>query len=272
MTILQHGESTPTSRGIAIIRCHLRQLLGEDDIGGLASQIVITSLCALIIMNVLAVMLSTVPDIYNHYGHTLHTIEVISVAVFSVEYLLRIWAIGKFRAILSPYMVIDLLAILPFYLPLLIPIDLRFLRILRLSRIFRILKMARYSQAIQLLARVLKTKIPELIAVSALLAIVLVLISSFVFFAEHTAQPDKFSSIPDTLWWGIVTMTTIGYGDTFPITPIGKALAAMLALLGIGLFALPAGIISSGFIEEIQHSKKKREATCPHCGHQLEKN
>lgn len=248
-------------------RRRLRQLLGEEEAqNDRAGRCVAIVISTLIVVNVLAVMCSTLPGAGVQYGRYLYAIEVVSVVIFTLEFMMRLWAIGRFRTLFTPLMLIDLLAILPFYLPMLIPFDLRIIRIMRLVRIFRILKMARYSNAMQVLGRVMKAKLPELVAVGAMLLIVLIVISSFVFFAEHAVQPDKFSSIPDTLWWGVVTMTTIGYGDVFPVTPIGKALAALLAILGIGLFALPAGIIGSGFIEELQRGKVKREIICPHCG------
>lgn len=150
---------------------------------------------------------------------------------------------------------IDLFAILPFFLPLLIPIDLRFIRALRLLRIFRLLKLGRYSYALSLLSRSLQN-IKEVIAVAFFaLVIILILASSMMFYIENEAQPEKFSSIPDTMWWAIATLTTVGYGDIYPITPLGKFLGSFIAILGIGMFALPAGVLAIAFLEEIQKKK-----------------
>ena len=107
-----------------------------------------------------------------------------------------------------------------------------------------------------------------MLSVILVLLLLLLLASSLVFYAESGAQPDKFSSIPETMWWGIITLTTVGYGDVYPVTIAGRALAGVMAILGIGLFALPAGILGSGFIEEMQQ-RPKREGICPHCGEQI---
>jgi voltage-gated potassium channel len=156
---------------------------------------------------------------------------------------------------------IDLLAVLPFYLPVVIPIDLRFLRVLRLIRVFRVLKFARYSDSLQMLGRVLKKKKAELIITFFVVFLLLIIASSLIFEFEKEAQPEKFYSIPGAMWWAVMTITTVGYGDIYPITIVGKILSSFIALTGIGLFAIPAGIISSGLIEEIQH-KKQGELSC----------
>jgi len=164
---------------------------------------------------------------------------------------------------------VDLLAILPFYLPMLLPIDLRFLRALRLMRLFRLLKMGRYVKSLRLMRHVLARRKEELLITLFSVLLLLVLSSSLMYFIEREAQPDKFASIPAAMWWGIATLTTIGYGDMYPVTALGKILGGFIALLGIGLFALPAGILASGFAAEIQqrdHPGKR----CPHCGERIE--
>ena len=158
-------------------------------------------------------------------------------------------------------MLIDLLAILPFFITLAVPvpIDLRILRSVRLG--FRIARSSRHFSGVSVLARVIHAKRTELVSVVGILLMLLLLTSSLVYFAENGSQPEDFASIPQTMWWGIITLTTIGYGDTYPITFAGRALTGVMAIMGIGLFALPAGILGSGFIHEIQSP-----GVCPNCG------
>lgn len=205
--------------------------------------------------------------------------EVFSVAVFTVEYLARLWVCtldpryggavrGRLRYARTPLAVIDLLAILPFYLPFFVAMDLRYLRALRLFRLFRILKMARYSVSLAIMARVVVRSREELLSTLFSAAVLLVIAASLMYHVEHDAQPGLFTSIPASMWWGVATLTTVGYGDMYPITPLGKLLAAMMAVVAVGAFALPAGILSSGFMEEIQALRRARQGTrhCPHCG------
>lgn len=217
----------------------------------------------LISLNVLAVILGTVEELASGYSGLLYGFEVFSVVIFSLEYIGRLWSCtkderykgavrGRIRFAMSPMALIDLVAILPFYLPMLIPFDARFVRAIRLFRLFRMLKIGRYSDAARRLGNVLRAKREELGITVFAVALLLILASSLMYFVEHEAQPDIFSSIPAAMWWGASTLTTVGYGDIYPITPIGKVLGAAIAVLGIGMFALPAGILASGFAEEIQ--------------------
>ena len=249
---------------------------GEDDLPSRTFDIFIV---VLILVNLIAVILKTVQAVSARYGVLLKNIEIVSVTIFTVEYVLRIWtctaeeryrrpAIGRFRFALTPLPVIDLLAILPFYLPMLIPFDLRFLRILRLVRVFRMFKMARYFESLTILANVFKAKKEELVITAFIVMILLILVSSLTYFVEYESQPEAFSSIPQAMWWGIATFSTVGYGDVYPVTPVGKILGAIASLLGIGMFALPTGIIASGFSDEM---RKRRSGTniCPHCGRKI---
>lgn len=232
----------------------------------------------LIFLNVVAVILGTVKSIEDRYQSALHWFEVFSVAVFTIEYLARLWAcasqsryshpvFGRLRFILKPMAIIDLLAILPFYLTF-FTADMRFMRALRLFRILRVAKFGRYSSSFQLFGRVFRSKKEELFITVMVMLLLVVMSASFMYFAENEAQPDKFSDIPTTMWWAVVTLTTVGYGDVFPITPLGKVLAMMIAALGVGMCALPAGILGAGFVEEIQ-KQKARKTTCPHCGEEI---
>lgn len=160
-------------------------------------------------------------------------------------------------------MLIDLIAILPFYFGAMI--DLRYLRALRLVRFLRLFKLARYSESLQLFATAFRLKRDELVITSALGMVLLLVSSSLMYFAERGAQPEEFSSIPAALWWGVITLTTVGYGDVHPETALGRALGAIVSVIGIGLFALPASLLASGFIE----AARQRTITCPHCGEEI---
>lgn len=237
-------------------------------------------LLPLIFLNVIAVILGSVKWIENEYKLLLEGFEIFSVIVFTLEYILRVWScisedkyskpiFGRFRYLLTPMALIDFFAILPFYLPF-IGLDLRIIRVFRLFRIFRIAKAARYVSSLKLLGRVFKSKKEELIITSVVMIILLVIASSLMYFFENSAQPDKFADIPTTMWWAIATLTTVGYGDVYPITSEGKIIASIVAILGIGLFALPTGILGAGFVEEFQKSKKNpKENVCPHCGKEI---
>lgn len=251
------------------------EILDKASEGDRASRVIDSFIMALIVLNVGLVILETVRDLAESYATFFAAFELVSVGIFTLEYLLRLWACtsdekfrgpmsGRFRYATTPMALVDLLAILPFYLPMFFVIDLRVLRAMRLFRLLRLFKLGRYSAALQTLGNVLSERKGELYVTSFVLVIMLVIASSLMYFVEHEAQPEAFSSIPSAMWWGMVTLTTVGYGDAYPVTSLGKILGAVIALLGIGMFALPAGILGSGFAEEIQ--KRKVSNVCPHCG------
>ena len=229
---------------------------------------------SLIVVNTTAQILETVDTIYNVAPWFFPILEWASMVVFTVEYVLRVWSCtteeryahpvyGRLRFALTPLLLIDLLALLPFYLPFLGLEDLRTLRALRL--LAWAARLGRYFEGIRTLGTVLHSKMVELATVVLVLAVMLILASAMMYYAEHRAQPDDFASIPEAMWWSIITLTTVGYGDVSPVTPLGKVMAGIIAVMGIGMFALPAGILGSGFLDEIQ--KRNREAQyCPHCG------
>jgi voltage-gated potassium channel len=198
--------------------------------------------------------------------------------VFSVEYLARVWCSaesdrydagwrGRLRYCMSPYGTIDLVAILPFYLAML-PVDLLFLRVVRVLRVVRFAKLARYSFAMQLLGRVLMSRRYELGVTLFVGAVLLLIASASMYLAENAAQPDAFSSIPATMWWAIATLTTVGYGDLVPITSIGQIIGALMAIIGIGMFALPAGILGAAFVDELRErgAETSEDGRCATCG------
>jgi voltage-gated potassium channel len=229
---------------------------------------------SLIVVNTAAQILETVDTVYNAAPRFFRGLELASMVIFTVEYILRIWSctaepkyshpvFGRLRFVVSPLPIIDFIALLPFYLPFLGLGDLRSMRALRL--LAWAARLGRYFEGIRTFGNVLRSKALELVTVVVVLAIMLVLASSMMFYAEHQAQPDDFASIPEAMWWSIITLTTVGYGDVSPVTPLGKVMAGVIAVMGIGMFALPAGILGSGFLDEIQ--KRDRKAlVCPHCG------
>jgi len=194
----------------------------------------------LIILNVLAVIIASVPVLHEKYSSFFYRFELFSVIIFTVEYILRIWTCteiekyngirGRIKWFFSPLALIDLLAILPFYLPF-IGVDLRFVRIFRLFRIFRLLKIARYTSALDLIRNVFKSRKEELFVTLVFAMLLLIVSSTLMYYAENEVQPNKFSSIPAAMWWAVITLTTVGYGDIYPITGFGKVMAGIIALL-----------------------------------------
>ena len=236
-------------------------------------------LITLILLNVLALVLETVDPIQEAMGDFFYWFEFYSVMFFVVEYMLRVWTItlnpefshpvwGRVRYVFTAIALIDLFAILPSIVPLL-RLDLRFLRLFRVMRIFRLLRIARYFKALNIMMEVLRNKKEELVIIVSFILFMLVFAASLMYYIENEVQPEAFASIPHAMWWGVATLTTVGYGDVYPITPLGQTLGAFIALLGIGLFALPTGILASGFSEEIR-KRKSSASSCPHCGEKLD--
>lgn len=258
---------------------NVHRILNGDSRGWIG-RAVTAALTALIALTVVGFVLETVDAVQDIAGRAFHLFEVVSVVIFSLEYLLRVWACtadpkfshpltGRLRFMASPLLLVDLLAILPFYVGLFgtLGVDLRVLRALRL--VARSSRLGHHSAGIRTLGRVLQAKSNELLTVLAVLIVLLILASALMYYAENSAQPESFSSIPTTAWWGIVTLTTVGYGDMAPITAVGRVIAGVMAILGIGLFALPAGILGSGFMQEVERMKTDQQHICPHCGGRL---
>lgn len=235
----------------------------------------------LIILNVTAVMLETVPSIDEPMKQFFRDFDLVSVIIFTVEYVLRVWSSnhdpkyahsihGRLRYMMSPAALIDLIAILPFYIHVFVGLDLRVLRILRLMRFFRLFRLTAYTKAMKLVTNVFRSRFNDLMLAFIMTAFLVVIASCMVYFVEHNAQPDKFTSIPATIYWAVVTLTTVGYGDMFPITVMGKVFTVIILMAGIALLALPAGIITSGFLDELRKSRRPPHYTCPHCGKEFE--
>ena len=243
-------------------------------------------LIALIIVNVAAMMLETVPGLPALWQHELHIIEVVSVLIFTIEYILRVYSSAsapnrstqanrsaqanrtrqekttawqkRWAYIKSPMALVDLMAILPFYLSMLVAFD---LRILRVFRVLRILKIGRYSRSMQTLVTVLRNESHSLIAALSVLLLFTIIAATCIYYIEHAAQPDVFSSIPASLWWALVTLTTVGYGDAVPITALGKIFGGLITIMGICFYALPAGILSSSYTSQMQLKRDRFKDT-----------
>jgi len=237
-------------------------------------------LFALIVANIAAVVAGSVPSLQTRHAHAFDLFESLSVAIFLVEYLLRVWSStadpryrhplwGRLRFVATPIAIVDLLAILP-TLIFFVPMDLRVLRGLRIMRLVRIGKLGRYSEAASLLFGVVKDRWTEMLVSLAFLCVLAVVCASLMFMLEGEAQPQNFPHIPATLWWAFVTITTVGYGDVYPITGFGRVLGVVTALLGILMVALPTGIFVAGFLDELKRNQADTPVDsprpCPHCG------
>jgi voltage-gated potassium channel len=263
------------------IKSKLFNILESDHSSGLLGRFFGIFIVVLIFLNVTIAILETVESIYKKMPVFFDDFETFSVIVFTIEYILRLWSCtanekfqkpikGRIRFTLTPLAIVDLVSILPFYLPMFISLDLRFGRALRLFRIFRIMKIGRYFESIRLIGTVFIRKKEELLITVFMVIILLLVASSLMYYVENQAQPKAFASIPNAMWWGVATLTTVGYGDIFPVTPLGKFLGAIIALLGIGMFALPTGILGSGFVDELQSRKANQKKVCPHCGKEID--
>ena len=259
------------------LRTRVREIVGVAKPGDGLSKAFDIFIVTLISLNVVALILESVKNIQAFVPWLFGAFEFVSVIIFSLEYVARVWSSveiptyqkpvsGRLRFMVTPLAVVDLLAILPFYLPF-TGIDLRFLRVLRMMRIFRVAKLGRYSQSLQMLQRVMVAKKEQLLCSLFILLLLVIVAASMLYYAENGVQPEVFSSIPASMWWATATLTTVGYGDVYPVTGLGKLMASFIAVLGIGMFALPTGILGAGFVEEM--SPRQKMSRCPHCGKEI---
>jgi len=235
----------------------------------------------LIILNIIAIAIESLAIVNTGLLKFLSVFEIFSIVIFTVEYIMRLYispithpAKNKFYSLLkfmfSPFGLIDLLAIFPFYAPFIIKSDLRFLRILRLVRFFSIFKISRYNDTLKLFLDVFKEKKAE-IQMTFFIAFLTVLVSAFLMYhIENPVQPEVFDNIFTSLWWTISSLTSIRTQNIFPVTALGKTIDILMSIVGIGLVALPTGIISAGFIEKIDKNKSlQKRNKCPHCGEEM---
>lgn len=237
---------------------------------------------ALILASVLSVFAETFA-LPPHLLAILERVEIATSIAFSVEYALRVWTADLLYPGLPPWRarlhfvrsgmaLVDLVAILPFWLPMLLPGHLLGLRAIRLVRLLRVLKLNRYMDALAAIGEVFRKKSRELVASCIFICLLMLLSSLLMYHAEHAAQPDRFTNAFAGLWWAVATLTTVGYGDIYPVTALGRVLGAVIAILGIGMVAIPTGILSSGFVEYFSRPAEKPSTPsrrCPHCGKEL---
>src|SRR5574344_98309 len=213
----------------------------------------------LIILNLVVFTLQTEPSINKYFYPVFNGFEIFCVVVFSIEYLMRVFTLKKFKDIFNFYMVVDFLAIAPFYLSLL-SINTTILRGLRLFRIFRVAKLTRYDDAVTNITNAFRKRKYELVITAWICIFAIFISSTLIYYAENQTGSVMFSSIPRSSWWSIVTITTVGYGDAIPVTALGKMVASMTAILGVGLHGLLIGIISTAFMDAINVKVKEKKA------------
>ncbi|MEL7187294.1 MAG: ion transporter [Pseudomonadota bacterium] len=251
-------------------RARLFQILETAQENDLVSRYVDISLITLISLSVLAVIFESVPYIEARYGLELAIFETITVAFFTLEYLLRVWCsiesdtesakrpvMSRLRYMVSFHAVIDLLAILPFYLLMLGTFGSFDMRVLRAVRLLRVLKLTRYSAAMNMLVTTIRENGQALAAAFLILVTVMLLAASGMYYFERTSQPVAFGSIPAAMWWAFATLTTVGYGDVTPITVGGKIFGALITVVGIGMVALPTSILATGYSRQLKVSRSE---------------
>jgi voltage-gated potassium channel len=268
---------------MSTIKEKIYNIIRDDDKNDLISNIVDGTIIALIILNIVIVIADTFA-VSASLSRIFTVVEIVSVIIFSVEYLLRLWtadlrfaslppARARVKHIFSFMAIVDLLAILPFFLPFVFSIDLIVLRALRIVRLLRLFKMNRYTNALSSIGNVFKRKASQLLSSMFVVAILMIITSVIMCNVEGLVQPEVFQNAFSGLWWAVATFTTVGYGDIYPITVVGKILSGVMAILGIGLVAVPTGIISAGFMEEFERAKVEQSDEekhfCPYCGRDL---
>jgi voltage-gated potassium channel len=238
----------------------LKQIIEKNDSGW--GRIFDLFIMFLIFVSVIAFSIQTIPDLSEDTRHFLHLLEIFLVVLFSVEYLLRLWvADHKLKFIFSFYGIIDLLAILPFYLST--GIDLKELRAIRLLRLFRAFKLFRYLNAANRIFRALRIVREEIILFLAIAGLMLFFSAVGIYYFEHPAQPDKFGSIFDCLWWSVATLTTVGYGDIYPITGGGRLFTFVILMVGLGVVAVPTGMLASA----LSKAREEEQLQKPNVSH-----
>ena len=267
----RYAGSARTHDRLRPLRRRVYELL-EPGVGSdLCCRFVNIFIVGLILLNVTAVVLASMESFAASYRSALRLFELFSVAVFTIEYLLRVWSSSeapefadagtplhaRFRFIVSGSALIDLLAVLPFYLVAAGLFGNADLRVLRLLRLIRLLKLVRYAGSLTLLVQVLRENGRNFSAAIGILLMIMLLAATGIYILEREAQPEAFGSIPAAMWWAFATLTTVGYGDVVPITPIGRVFGAAITVVSIGIVALPAGLLASSFSERLRQKSKR---------------
>lgn len=266
------------------IKTRIFQIISKANDGDKLSHAFDIFLIALIFCSVLSIVLESFNSLAERYAAAFRAFETFSVVVFTLEYLARIWTADllypnvkhpRLKYVCSLMAIFDLLAILPFYVPF-ITADLRFFRmfrLIRLTRLFRLAKLGRYVESLRIIGEVMKASATQLLAAIGACLLIVVFASILMYTVENQAQPDTFPNVIASLWWAVCTLTTVGYGDVYPITGLGRFLAAIISIMGIGIVAIPTGIITAGFNAAMAKRKGEGEDDpkrfCPYCGHKL---
>ncbi len=250
------------------IKQRIFEIVSKSENGDKASSVFDWTIMLLIALSIITIILDSFQGIHEKYQTVFQFFEIITVIIFTIEYFLRIWTADllypdskhpRLKYCFSFMAIIDLLAILPFYLPF-FSADLRFLRMMRLFRLFRLLrvfKLGRYLDALQVIVRVIRTSGPQLI-MSVVICFFVMLFSAIIMYeVENPVQPEQFPNVLSSLWWAMCTLTTVGYGDVYPITAVGRFFASVISLVGIGIIAIPTGIIAAGFNQVINKDEDK---------------
>jgi len=215
-----------------------------------------------IITSIVIMFLETEPKL-KQYADIFNAINIGNILIFTVEYILRLYSINinkqikRFRYAFTPLMLIDLIVILPFYLSL-FHIDMGFLRGLRIIRIFKIFRIAKFAHFENLIGEIITEKKEEFIYIFVVLFIFVLTLTPLVYYLERDVQPEVFSSMIETMWWSVITFTTVGYGDMYLVTPMGKVVTSIVSFLGIAFYAIPGSIFTSALLEKINEKKRKR--------------
>jgi voltage-gated potassium channel len=247
------------------------EILSDPPEGDTFGNTVSISILALIALNVFVGIFETVPSLYSEHQNFFYYFELVSVIIFTVEYVLRIWSCtsqkefqnpitGRLKLMRTPMALIDVLAIAPFYIQIFLPtgFDLRFIRALRLFRLFRMFRVGKLADSFKMLSNVIASNREPLFVSFGIVTVMAILAANIMYLVEN-GHNEAFESVPDALWWAIITITTIGYGDVYPITAAGKLIGALIGFLGICVFALPVGIIGAGFVNEIEKRNAEKE-------------
>jgi len=251
------------------IRYKLYQILEMKGEKTKISVLLNSFIMILILINVIAIILESVKSYQLAFGAWFWYLENVSIAIFTVEYLARVWVSvdnleygkgwrGRLHYMRTPMALTDLVAILPYYMSMFFNIDTRILRVFRLLRVF---KLSRHFSVLGVLGTVLRNESKTLLSAIFVMVILVVLSASGIYAVERNVQPEAFGSIPSAMWWATVTLTTVGYGDVVPVTTAGRLLGVCITVLGVGMAALPAGIIASGFTTELARRRESYELT-----------
>ena len=243
-------------------RQHVHALVSPSEFGGRLHEMFDMTIMMWVLISVVAVVLESVDSVYRDLAVEFVVLDAVAISVFTAEYLMRLyscveqprfkhWLAGRYRFATSPAAIVDFLAIVPFFLEALLHhlFDLRFLRVFRL---IRLMKLTRYTGATQTLYAAMKREGPVIAASGFIMMLLVVVAASLGYLFEHDAQPEKFENIPQSIYWSVITLASVGYGDISPITPAGRLITVILALLGIGIFAVPAAVLSSAFNDQLR--------------------